>query len=158
MAKFSIHEEFNNLDTSASALNSKLKLIDYNLKQKNNVDKECDSLAEAFEKALTRESINDFPFNEVRKYIDETSIFSKNVINFYKWSLEHDYINVCKEKSSRRAERNDYWKLWSQRVLRALVSVGILVLAYSSLVWLSERYSFVKIPIRDLLANSLQLH
>ena len=45
MAKFSIREEFNNLDTSASALNSKLKLIDYNLKQKNNVDKECDSLA-----------------------------------------------------------------------------------------------------------------
>lgn len=154
MVEFNSHQEINNLGDKAKNLITYLEKIDGQISEKDNVDRDCKDLNAAFRQAISGEFINDFPFVEVKNFLTKAEVFAKAFSQFQMANEQEDFLKINREKNARKAERLDYWKLWSQRAIRALISAVILVSAYSSLVWLSERYGFVKIPIRDLVANS----
>ncbi len=154
MAEVHSHQEITTLGRKAKSLINDLKIIDANISQKNHVDRDCKDLAGAFNQAISGEVVNDFPFSQVLKFVNQALVFANDFRKFQMSNEQNDHLKICRDNSIRKAERLDYWKLWSQRALRAVLSVAILVFVYSSLVWLSEHYSFIKIPIRDLVSNS----
>jgi len=154
MAEVYSHQEITTLGRKAKSLINDLKIIDAHIAQKNNVDRGCKDLAGAFNQAISGEVVNDFPFSHVLKFVNQALVFANDFTKFQISNEQNDHLKICRDNSIRKAERLDYWKLWSQRALRAVLSVAILVFVYSSLVWLSEHYSFIKIPIRDLVSNS----
>ena len=52
-------------------------------------------------------------------------------------------------KAQRKAERQDMWILWLQRLVRWTLGIIAAVVLYSALVWASEKDNFIKIPIKD---------
>ncbi len=57
--------------------------------------------------------------------------------------------NILKLNMERSAERTNYWKLWYQRLARWCIGGFVVVALYSVLVSLSEKWDFIKIPVKD---------
>lgn len=53
------------------------------------------------------------------------------------------------QKQERKSERIDYWILWFHKSIRWVAGFVLLIVVYSSTVWVSEQVGFVKIPVKD---------
>lgn len=58
-------------------------------------------------------------------------------------------------KLDRKAVRGDMWILWGQKLIRWTLGVIVVVVLYSAIVWVSEKYEFIKIPIRDWIPSTI---
>ncbi len=62
------------------------------------------------------------------------------------WRLDRQH-----EEDLRASLRIDRWKDWFQRYVRWTIGIFAAVTIYSTVVWMSEKTDFFKVPIRDIL-------
>lgn len=99
----------------------------------------------------TREVTPDFPANLVKDYIDTTNRLARLVMQFTENYQRNEVFEVSRQKAIRKAQRQDAWKLWAQRSIRWAVGGFFAVVVYSILVFVSEHWSFISIPVRDMI-------
>lgn len=58
-------------------------------------------------------------------------------------------------KLDRKAVRGDMWILWGQKVIRWVFGVIVAVILYSAVVWMSGKYEFIKVPIKDWIPQNV---
>jgi hypothetical protein len=62
---------------------------------------------------------------------------------------EKAQADLAHGKLERKADRTDMWILWGQKLIRWTAGIIVAVVLYSTVVWVSEKCEFIKIPIKD---------
>lgn len=90
-------------------------------------------------------------FDEVLgQYLQHSVVLTARLKKYTTDYNEEWSIKKRKDDEVREAERAAMWILWLQRLVRWSAGIVFAVVLYSALVWASENFKFVKIPIRDL--------
>jgi len=86
--------------------------------------------------------------SSIREFIGTSYTISNEALSF----IEHDYNNQFVElnylDNKSKSERKQAWILWIQKLIRWIVGSLLAVLIYSFVVWASEKWTFIKIPIK----------
>lgn len=81
---------------------------------------------------------------------NELVLHSDNVLHDIN---ESDLRDMNRQIRLNAAQRADDWKNWGNRLARWILGVSAAIVLYSFMVEFSEDYSFIHIPVRDLIIS-----
>lgn len=145
-----LDDEYVNLFRQARKTSGQMKQINEALKKIGLVEETRGDMGDAIIKA-TQEKIDSFPAKEIQEYISGANQLSKNLENFNENYERNEVFEVSRQKAVRKAEREDAWKLWRDKIVRWTLGVSLALITYSFMVFISNHFPFITIPIRDLI-------
>ena len=140
-----------------------LNLIEKNTELENTKNRMTERLKEGgfiqgeqknLEDVLDKFILNDdFPAVDVQDLVKRAGSLIKVIKTFKDLHEKDEFFDISRKKAARKAEREDAWKLWRDKLGRWLLGVSAAVLLYSALVALSKWWGFIVIPVRDLVVG-----
>ena len=104
-------------------------------------------------KSIKDEYVTTYPSSELQHFYNLGVKLSNRFKNFDEKFNQRTLSEVATQKEVRKAERQDLWKLWRDKLGRWIVGVSLAIAMYSLFVKFSEWWGFIKIPVRDLVVG-----
>ncbi len=145
-----LDEEYVNIFRQARKTSGQMKKINETLKKIGLVEETRGDMGDAIIRA-TQEKIDNFPAKEIQEYISGAYQLSRHLETFNDNYERNEVFEVSRQKAIRKAEREDVWKLWRDKIVRWILGVSLALIIYSFMVFISNKYPFITIPIRDLI-------
>lgn len=125
---------------------------------KKRLDMEGENIPDLINNALmatngSEDGVQHFPFDHLQEYHVRIKNFSTHFNMFDDSIDESTFVEVQKQIEIREAERSDMWKLWRDKLARWFMGVSVAVVLYSAFVALSDKWSFIKVPVRDMVID-----
>lgn len=121
--------------------------------EKAYVDKNDHDIATVIVNAVQTANVNssmNFPYPILHKYLTEILAQSNTFSDLSIQLMDSNLFEVKKQMAIREAERLDQWKLWRDKLARWFMGGSAALVLYSIFVALSEKWDFIKIPVRDM--------
>lgn len=150
MAINEIKQELSELQDNSKRLLDEYSDID-KLLHGNNTIQSNERFPDLFLLLTTQYGLDHRLYEKIRNYVKSSNSNARLIDDFFTRNHSFSLLDISNAKSVRKAERHDLWWLWLQRLCRWVLGAFVVVLLYSSFVYLAEYFDFIKIPIREFL-------
>lgn len=130
-------------------------VIDF-LRKKNTLSENknvMDNLSRLIKSIIPNDKHSGFPLVELHNYLNNLYGIKDTIKTFEKFMTEENYIEVKQQLAIKKAERQAIWPLWRDKLARWFMGVSAAVILYSAFVALSNKWDFIKIPVRDMVVG-----
>ncbi len=146
-------QEYEALYHEAKSLAKEKRKIIGELKQNGFINETSEDIGSSLG-VVFKEDLNNYPNTLIQNYIHHAGQLCEKFEIFHTEYQQENLFDIARQKATRKAERDDHWKLWFQKFIRWTAGIFGAVILYSTLVALSDWFSFIKIPVRDLVVGN----
>jgi len=153
MSKYDAEAGYKNLIETNTEVQSLYTEIINTLLRNNTIDSTSGDLASVINGLSNQALTVNFPNAVVQEYLTKVNELTNRLEKFNNHHEQSNYFDISKAIGHRKAERNDAWKLWRDKLGRWTMGVLVAVLIYSALVALSKWTGWLVIHVRDLVVS-----
>ncbi|NKB37841.1 MAG: hypothetical protein GKR93_11845 [Gammaproteobacteria bacterium] len=156
MEELPIERQFRNVDQARSNLNSELSNLKDSCNEKG-YHVNSDNLVQvvtSLTSGIAEKGASSFPIKRLTSFAETMQVFLAEFDVFIMKMESQNYLEAQRQRYIRKEERRDIWILWTQKIVRWMLGILAAIVMYSSLVWVSEHWGFIKVPVRDLVKES----
>ena len=150
MSNYDAEVGYKTLIETNTEVQNQYTTINKKLLKSNIIDEKGGNLATAIKGLSTQALSVNFPNADVESYLMKVNELTKRLEQFSNYHEKNEFFDISKAIEHRKAERNDAWMLWRDKLIRWTAGITAAVLMYSTFVYLSEKVDFIKVPVHDL--------
>lgn len=107
----------------------------------------------AVEYGIAQSVSNQNGIERISKIVAELYNLSGNLADAVYKTVEDECTSIDLEKQEKdrnaKWERNNKWEMWAHSTLRWILGAILVVLMFSTAVWISKHCSFIKVPVHE---------